>query len=230
MEASTATAVREGVVFALDGLWQQFARVGDRRKRRGKCYALPLLLVLIVLAKLCGEDRPSGIADWMRHRRAGLQAALGWPLPHAPHHNTSRRVLARAMDPAELDAVLGEFLRRARRRPGRGGRCARAWPITATGAGLAAPLRERRHRRACGCTARRSAAPRRWCLSGRAPDGGQHATAAGGPAVRRVDLSPVERVRGGDDRGAECTRLAARPAHAAALRRWPTHTPAPTPA
>lgn len=117
MEASTAAAVREGIVFDVGGLWQQLARVADRRRPRGKRYALPLLLLLMVLAKLCGEDRPSGIADWVRHRRVVLQALLGRPLPHAPHHNTYRRVLAQALDPAELDAALGDFLRQA---PGAG--------------------------------------------------------------------------------------------------------------
>jgi predicted transposase YbfD/YdcC len=117
VEASTGEAAREGMVFAIDGLWQQFARVADRRKARGRRYALPLLLVLMALAKLCGEDRPSGIADWVRHRRAALQAMLGRPLPRAPHHNTYRRVLAQALDPGELDAALGAFLRQA---PGAG--------------------------------------------------------------------------------------------------------------
>lgn len=113
MEAITGEAAREGIVFAIDGLWQQLAQVADRRKARGKRYALPLLLVLMMLAKLCGEDRPSGIADWVRHRRTALQALLGRPLPRAPHHNTYRRVLAQALDPSDLDAALGDYLRQA---------------------------------------------------------------------------------------------------------------------
>lgn len=117
MEASTAAVAREGIVFDVDGLWQHLARVADRRRPRGKRYALPLVLLLMVLAKLCGEDRPSGIADWVRHRRAVLQAMLGRPLPRAPHHNTYRRVLAQALDPSDLDAALGDFLRQA---PGAG--------------------------------------------------------------------------------------------------------------
>jgi predicted transposase YbfD/YdcC len=113
MEATTAAAVREGIVFDVGGLWQQLTHIADRRQPRGKRYALPLLLVLMVLAKLGGEDRPSGIADWMRYRREILHAALGYPLPRAPHHTTYRRVLAQALNPAELDAALGDFLRQA---------------------------------------------------------------------------------------------------------------------
>src|SRR5438270_13714934 len=111
MEDSTVTAPRDAggtapVVFALSDLWQRLAALPDRRARRGKRYALPVLLLLIVLAKLSGEDRPSGIADWVAHRRARLAPALGIRLPRAPHHNTYRRVLARAVAPGELDAAI----------------------------------------------------------------------------------------------------------------------------
>src|ERR687886_1152437 len=102
MEDSTAPAGGEAaapapVVFALGDLWHHLAALPDRRQRRGKRYALPLLLLLIVLAKLSGEDRPSGIADWVQHRRARLAQALGLPLVRAPHHNTYRRILAGAI-------------------------------------------------------------------------------------------------------------------------------------
>jgi predicted transposase YbfD/YdcC len=113
-----STALRRGnaeatapVVFALGALWRRLAAVPDRRARRGRRYALPVLLVLIVLAKLSGEDRPSGIADWVAHRRARLAQALGLRLPRAPHHNTYRRVLAQAVVPEELDAAIGAFFR-----------------------------------------------------------------------------------------------------------------------
>ncbi len=70
-----------------------------------------MLLLSIVLAKLSGEDRPSGIADWVAHRREQVAQALGLGLVRAPHHNTYRRVLARAVAPEELDAAVSEFFR-----------------------------------------------------------------------------------------------------------------------
>jgi len=63
----------------------------------------------MVLAKLAGEARPSGIADWVGHRAAQLQAALGLSWRRMPHHNTLRRVLAEAVVPDELDATIGAF-------------------------------------------------------------------------------------------------------------------------
>ena len=116
MEHSTAPARGDAgspapVVFALSDLWRRLAALHDRRARRGRRYALPVLLLFIVLAKLSGEDRPSGIADWVAHRRARLAQALGIRLPRAPHHNTYRRVLAQAVAPGELDAAVGAFFR-----------------------------------------------------------------------------------------------------------------------
>jgi predicted transposase YbfD/YdcC len=67
------------------------------------------VLLLVVLAKLSGEDRPSGIADWIRHRRALLAQALGLDLVRAPHHNTYRRILADGILPTELDRAIGAF-------------------------------------------------------------------------------------------------------------------------
>jgi predicted transposase YbfD/YdcC len=69
------------------------------------------MLLLVVLAKLSGEDRPSGIADWVRHRRSQLAQVLGPGLSHAPHHNTYRRILGQAVAPGELDKVVSEFFR-----------------------------------------------------------------------------------------------------------------------
>lgn len=111
MEGTTAAARPEAVVFEVGALWQRLASLRDGRRRRGKRYPLPLLLVLIVLAKLAGEDRPSGIADWVAHRQQVLQTALGLRWQRMPHHNTYRRVLAAAVDPSELDAAVGAFFR-----------------------------------------------------------------------------------------------------------------------
>lgn len=99
------------VVFDLGALWRHLAALSDRRHSRGRRYALPLLLLLIVLAKLSGEDRPSGIADWIRHRRAQLAEALSLDLVRTPHHNTYRRILADAILPGELDGAIGAFFR-----------------------------------------------------------------------------------------------------------------------
>ena len=50
---------RQGVVFDLGGLYAEFEKLTDKRRARGKRYGLALVLLLIVLAKLCG-----GSAIW----------------------------------------------------------------------------------------------------------------------------------------------------------------------
>ncbi|MDQ3702239.1 MAG: ISAs1 family transposase [Chloroflexota bacterium] len=110
MEASTGAGSREARVFDVGGLWERLATLADARHARGKRYPLALVLLLMVLAKLGGEDRPSGIAEWVAHRRDALQAALGVRWARMPHHNTYRRVLAQAVEPGELDAAVGAFL------------------------------------------------------------------------------------------------------------------------
>jgi predicted transposase YbfD/YdcC len=111
MERSAAAADEAGVVFALSALATRLATLRDARQARGKRYALPTLLLLIVLAKLAGEDRPSGIADWVAQRAAVLQTALRLSWRRMPHHNTFRRVLAAAVEPSDLDAAVGAFFR-----------------------------------------------------------------------------------------------------------------------
>jgi predicted transposase YbfD/YdcC len=89
------------------------ARLGslpDARGARGKRYPLAPLLLLILLAKLAGEDRPSGIADWLAHRASVLHDTLGLAWQRMPHHNTIRRVLAAAVLPEELDTLIGAVL------------------------------------------------------------------------------------------------------------------------
>ena len=99
------------VVFDVRTLWRRLAALGDRRQPRGKRYGLALVLLLVVLAKLSGEDRPSGIADWVRHRRELLAQALGLDLVRTPHHNTYRRILASGVLPGDLDGEISAFFR-----------------------------------------------------------------------------------------------------------------------
>ena len=74
--------------FVIDAgsLYERFKMIEDRRKKRGIRYSLPTVLLLIVLAKLCGEDKPYGIADWVQNRKAMLVDALHLKYPRLPHH------------------------------------------------------------------------------------------------------------------------------------------------
>jgi len=104
-------ALSDDAAALVQAMVARLATVPDTRAARGKRYPLPSLLLLILLAKLAGEDRPSGIADWLAHRATVLHATLGLAWRRMPHHNTIRRVLATAVPPDALDALVGAVCR-----------------------------------------------------------------------------------------------------------------------
>ena len=59
----------EGFVVDLDSLYEHLSTLTDCRHSRGKRYALVTVLVFVVLAKLAGEDRLAGIAEWIALRK-----------------------------------------------------------------------------------------------------------------------------------------------------------------
>ncbi len=92
-----------GIIYDLKSLFAILLRVSDPRHARGKQYPLELLLVLILLAKLCGENTPTGIADWVAYRIDALVAMKLLPKNKAPCHMTYRRVLQLPLDLGLLD-------------------------------------------------------------------------------------------------------------------------------
>ena len=100
-----------GQVLNLVSLYDRFQGVQDKRKPKGKRYALATILMGMFLAKLCGEDKPSGIAEWVRLREEWITRMLGLKREHMPHHNTYRRVLADVIDAAEFEELAREHFK-----------------------------------------------------------------------------------------------------------------------
>jgi len=100
-----------GQVFNLVSLYDRFQGVHDSRKKRGKRYALATILMGIFLAKLCGEDKPSGIAEWVRLREQWITGMLGLKRERMPHHNTYRRVLADVIAETEFEELAREHFK-----------------------------------------------------------------------------------------------------------------------
>ena len=109
-EADVRREKEAGCVFEVGSLYAHFAELADKRAARGKRYALALVLVLWVLAKLSGEDRPYGIAQWVRMRGKALREALGLRHERLPSHNTYRRVLGEGVEQSELQQKVSLFL------------------------------------------------------------------------------------------------------------------------
>ena len=57
-----------GYVFDVGSLYEYLEQVKDQRDPRGVRYSLVTMLVLVVVAKLAGEDTIRAIADWVKLR------------------------------------------------------------------------------------------------------------------------------------------------------------------
>lgn len=95
-------------VFEEGSLYAHLQTIQDLRKRRGIRYKLPIVLLLVVLAKLCGEDTPYGIADWAQNRSEWLLEVLALRHRRLPDHSTYSRILE-AYE-SELERVITSFL------------------------------------------------------------------------------------------------------------------------
>lgn len=100
-----------GLIYDIGSLYAYLEKVVDTRHAKGKRYPLAVLLILFLLAKLGGEDQPSGIAEWVAHRRDELRAMNLLNREQAPSHMTYRRLLQTMVDPNALEALMGEYQR-----------------------------------------------------------------------------------------------------------------------
>lgn len=100
-----------GEVMNLGSLYQGFAKLADKRKAKGKRYALATILLGMFLAKMCGEDKPSGIAEWVALRGQWLASVLGLKRKSMPSHHTYRRTLGDTLDVEEFEALAREYHR-----------------------------------------------------------------------------------------------------------------------
>ncbi len=84
-------------------LEEMLSQLTDQRAARGVRYALLPLLIIVLLAKLAGEDKPLAMADWGREGADWLREHLQVRWRRIPHHSTFRRLLQRGLSVAELE-------------------------------------------------------------------------------------------------------------------------------
>ena len=100
---------KNGLVFDMGRLYEYFMRVQDARGAKGKRYRLVTLLILMMLAKLGGEDKPSGITDWVVERKEQLAGLKILERDAVPCHMTYRRVLQEIVDAQEFDGLISQY-------------------------------------------------------------------------------------------------------------------------
>lgn len=103
----------EVTAFNLSEFELYLRRIKDKRSRYGRIYPLSMVLVLVILAKLSGEDKPTGIASWIRHRQTELLPFFDFHHDRLPCLNTVRNVLSYAFDVDQLSDVFTSYLHHA---------------------------------------------------------------------------------------------------------------------
>ena len=99
-----------GLIINVGSLYSYLTKLTDSRKRRGIRYSLATIVLILILAKLCGQDKAYGIADWAQQRSAFLGEVLDLKHKRLPHHTTYRRILESCLDHEEFEGLMNEFL------------------------------------------------------------------------------------------------------------------------
>jgi len=98
------------IAFDLADLAACLNKLTDKRAKRGKVYPLGMLLAVIILAKLAGEDKPSGITEWIRLRCEAFVTIFNCKHQRMPCLNIVRGVLQEVISIEELEKLLGDYL------------------------------------------------------------------------------------------------------------------------
>lgn len=100
-----------GLVFDIESFYDYLSKIEDTRKAKGKRYTLVSLLILMLLAKLAGEDKPSGIAEWIGHRKELWVQYEILAQAKTASHMTYRRVLQGMISPEEFEGIVQAYHR-----------------------------------------------------------------------------------------------------------------------
>ena len=74
-DTATVAYSGEALLFDVGSLCEHFSHLVDGRKARGKRYSLVTMLMLMIIAKLCGQDTPEAMAEMYFEQQAAAQSA-----------------------------------------------------------------------------------------------------------------------------------------------------------
>jgi len=113
MQYSTARIEREisvnGLEYDKGSVYARLCKLTDLRGVNGRRYGLETVLMIVIMAKLCGEDTPMAIAEWAKNRQEELVKLLWLSRPSLPSHHTYRRILAYKVYAEEVERLVGEY-------------------------------------------------------------------------------------------------------------------------
>jgi predicted transposase YbfD/YdcC len=99
-----------GFMFDLGALSRHLEGLTDTRGAQGKIYPLARILTWMLLARLCGENTPHGIFEWVRLRQEVLVRLFNCKHARTPCLNTYRTVLGEVISQEELQTAFNRFL------------------------------------------------------------------------------------------------------------------------
>ena len=97
-------------VFNIRDIEARFNQMTDTRDNRGKIYPLGMILTMVMLAKLAGEDKPSGITEWIRLRCDSFVEIFNCKHRRMPCLNIIRWVLQDIVSLDELEQIFSRYL------------------------------------------------------------------------------------------------------------------------
>lgn len=98
-----------GVIFDQSSIYDRLHKLSDLRKARGKRYSLVTLLMIILMAKLCGANTLMDIAEWGENHKEEIHKLLKIKRPDMPIHSTYRRIMAHKVYVEEIERMVGEY-------------------------------------------------------------------------------------------------------------------------
>lgn len=98
------------LAFNVADLAARMNQLTDTRDKRGKIYPLVMLLTMVIMAKLSGEDKPSGIAEWIRLRCNAFVSLFNCKHQRMPCLNIIRWVLQDVITLEELEKLFTHYL------------------------------------------------------------------------------------------------------------------------
>ena len=102
----------EGRLLNIGELYAVLEQVNDKRQEKGKRYTIGLLLIVVILAKLCGENTPYGIAEWAKMRAEELQNLFDYHRRVCPSNKTIQRLTDTSLEDENLQITTRRYLHR----------------------------------------------------------------------------------------------------------------------
>lgn len=100
----------DGYVFDVESVLALLMGLDDSRKARSKVYALAMILLLMLLAKLSGADSQRAMAQWLDKRKGELATMLKLSKVRMPCRTTWRRIVTWVVSVEQLEALFSQFL------------------------------------------------------------------------------------------------------------------------